>query len=406
MKHTSLACGLLFTAVTLAPLAVAQTAYPTPVDSNTNGKIDSSEIQDVIDAAPGTSPYTILLPAANTYNINETVHITTSNVTLLGEGHGISSAGGTILKIAGDIEGFVVGNCTGSGLRCLSITGTSSHLQYAVRLQSCTDAFVDDVRIANTYRGIELVNCTTPLLTDVALRGQTGDYGVRVRGVSGGSTTGAEFVRLSGSSSSNTVMEWLVIGPNVDGVLVRSSRLIGSSRGMRLTGTPGPTNVVTLRTGVDNPLNEGVRVDTGGNLTMINSWIGQPNGSGMIIDSGFTGPAELTNLRIRGAGLHGLHVAGGSGIELRNPLVGANGTAYPAGSTTGAGIHVDTGVSSLLVRGGRVGPLYSQGSIARQYYGVRYTGTTSQSDTDNVKIRGVSTAGNGIPYAPANLIAP
>jgi len=53
-----------------------------------------------------------------------------------------------------------------------------------------------------------------------------------------------------------------------------------------------------------------------------------------------------------------------------------------------------------------VGPLYSQGSIARQYYGVRYTGTTSQSDTDNVKIRGVSTAGNGIPYAPANLIAP
>jgi hypothetical protein len=372
------------------------------VDSNTNGKIDSDEIQDVIDAITSGTVY---LPANKTYNITTTVFIEKDNVTLLGEGHGVSTAGGTIFKINADIEGLVIRDCTGSGARDLSIVATAgNHSTNAIRLEDCTNAVLSNLRVTNAYNGIAVLNCGAPALTDISLRAQTGAYGFKLWGSGGDTTTDAMLTRVSGAGvSGNTTTEWLVVGPSVDGLTLQSSRFVGALRGLRLTGTPAPANITTIRYGSDNQIGESVVAETGANLAMINSWIGQPNGAGMILESGFTGPASLTNLRIRGAYQHGLQIDGGDGINIWNPLIGANGTDPTAGSTTIAGIQIASGVTNVRVVGGRVGPLYSQGSGAKQYYGVRYLGTTTQSDSNNVKSRGPSLAGNGVPFTPTNL---
>ncbi len=386
--------------------------YVAPVDANGNGLIDSAEIQAVVNDATGGRGV-VFLPAAATYNIDSPIVLSKPGVTLLGEGHGVSTAGGTILKIAGNVEAVVLLNCTGCGVRNVSFAGTSSHATNAVRIESCTSAYLEHVRISGTHRGIDVVNSVGPVLEDVALRALTGDYGIRVRGANGGKSDAAQLHRISASVSktANTVIDWLVFGPNVDSVEVQSARLVAGRRGMWLVGgtgsEPGPKYVFTNKLGVDNTSNEGVRVDAASDLLMINTWIGQVDStSGFTIGAGFTGGAVLTNLRIRGSGVHGLEINGGRDIGITNPLIGANGTALAAGSTTGAGIYVAAGVSTLRVTGGRVGPLYSQGGSARQYYGIKYDGTPTQSDAQDVKITGVSTSGNTIPFAPGNLINP
>ncbi|HEU5078547.1 MAG TPA: hypothetical protein VFT72_05005 [Opitutaceae bacterium] len=382
--------------------AVAQTAYPTPVDSNTNNQIDSSEITDVIDALP--SGGVVYLPANKTYNLASPIIVETNNITLLGEGHGVSTQGGTLLKITANDVGVIIRNCTGSSLRHCSLAAPSGHTTNAVRIENTTNATVDDVRITSAYRGIEILNSSGTTLTDVAMKNHIGDYGVKVWG-NGGTTSNVQITRISsGPASGNTITEWLVIGPNVNGLTLQSSRFVGAYRGMRLTGSPGPTGISTIRFGCDNVLGEAVLVESGSGLTMVNSWIGQPNSSGMIIGSGFTGPANLTNLRIRGAYHHGLQVDGGSDINLWNPLIGANGTDPSSPTNTIAGVQVAASVSNFRVTGGRVGPLYSQGSSAKQYYGINFQGTAAQSSTQDVKSKGASLAGNTVPFSPSNLL--
>lgn len=377
----------------------AQTSYPTPVDSNSNAKIDSAEIQAVIDA---TASGIIYLPASKTYNIDAPVIINKDNITLLGGGHGISSAGGTVLKMFGNIEQVVITNCTGSGLRSFGFSASATHTGNTVRLINCTNAFVEDVRIANAYNGIELVNCVSPSLTDVTMKGHLGAYGVKIWG-SGGNSSNVQITRITGGGATdNTNTEWMIVGPNVNGVAIQSSRFVACLRGMRLTGTPGPTFVSTTRWGTDNQLAESVLAESGSGLAMTNSWIGQPGGAGLILGSGFTGNAFFTNLRIRGSGLDGAQINGGTNINIWNPLIGANGTDATFG-TGCSGIKITTGVANVRINGGRVGPLYSQGASAKQQYGVRFLGTTNQSDSLDVKINGVGTAGNTVPFEPANL---
>ncbi|WP_438479294.1 hypothetical protein [Oleiharenicola lentus] len=385
----------------LAASVHAQTAWPTPVDTNANGKIDSAEIQAVITAI--TSGI-VFLPASNTYNIDAPVTITKDNVTLLGEGHGVSSAGGTIFAITANIEGLVISNCTGSGARDMSIVApAATHTTNAIRLQSATSATLTNLRVTNAYNGIEILNCSAPAIVDVSMRAHTGPYGLKIWG-NGGTTSNVQITRITGAGvSGNSTTEWMIVGPNVNTLTLQSSRFVGAYRGMRLTGTPGPTNITTFRYGTDNQIGESLVAESGSGLTMINSWIGQPNGAGVILESGFGGTANFTNLRIRGAYQHGLQIDGGDDINIWNPLIGANGTDPSAGTTTISGVQIATGVTDVRIVGGRVGPLYSQGGAAKQYYGVRYLGTTTQSDTDNVKTRGPSLDGNGVPFTPSNL---
>lgn len=403
------------TAAMFATAASAQgpatAGYVVPTDSiNVNGMIDSSEIQAVIDGL-GDTLGTVFLPSRQTYNIDSTITLNKHGVTLMGEGHGVSSAGGTRLPIAGNVEAVLITGCTGCGLRGLSFAGTPAHATNVVRITACTNAFLDDVRIANAYRGVEITNAVGPLLQDVNLRGMTGDYGFYIHGVSGGKVDAAQLHRVSGSVSkgANEQVDWLLVGPRVDSVEVQSGRFIAGRRGMRLVGGSateyGPKYVFTNKLGVDNTGLEGVLVEAGNDLLMMNTWIGQNDTlSGFVIGPGFTGGAVLTNLRIRGAGLHGLEINGGRDVGISNPLIGANGTAQAAGSMTSAGIYIGPGVSFLRVTGGRVGPLYGQGSGARQYYGIKFEGTDAETDLKDVKITGVSTMGNTVPFAPAGLV--
>lgn len=288
----------------------AQPAWPTPVDTNANGKIDSAEIQAVIDAIPSGVVY---LPASKSYSIDVPVTITKDNVTLLGEGHGVSTAGGTIYRLVNNIEGIVISNCTGSGVRDLSVVAPAgTHTTNAIRLQGCTNAFVTNLRITSAHNGIEVVNCAAPVLSDIAMKAHEGAYGFKIWG-NGGTSTNVQLTRVSGGGTTgNTVTEWMIVGPNVNGLTLQSSRFVGCFRGLRLTGTPGPTSVTTIRYGADNQIGDSLRAESGSGLTMINSWIGQPNGAGVVLGSGFGGTANFTNLRIRGAYHHGLQIDGGN----------------------------------------------------------------------------------------------
>src|SRR5690606_26344021 len=172
-------------------------------------------------------------------------------------------------------------------------------------------------------------------------------------------------------------------------------------------GDTRPKYVYTDKFGCDNVSAEGVLIEAGNDLFMANTWIGQSrNATGMVIGPGFTGGALLTDLRIRGAGRHGLHVQGGRNIYISNPLIGTNGTnrtLVPRGSREAAGILIEAGVKNLRVTGGGVCPLYESGPTALQHYGVRYLGSGDRAIADSVRISGVDTAGNPVPFAPRRL---
>jgi len=104
-------------------VAFAQTEWPVPEDGNSDGIIDADEIQRVIDATPAGIIY---LPAANVYQLRKPIVLARDNLVLLGEGHGISSAGGTLLQLLGDTPAIVIERCEGSGIRHLSLSANQS----------------------------------------------------------------------------------------------------------------------------------------------------------------------------------------------------------------------------------------------------------------------------------------
>jgi hypothetical protein len=360
-------------------LRAATASYPTPVDSNGNGMIDSSEIQDVVNVVTGV----VFLPANKTYNINATINITTTGVSLVGEG------ATTVLTVAGNIEAVVIsGGTFGCGVRHLKIVGGAGHAQNAIRIDTCNETFVDDVTIQNTYRGIELVNGIGPMLTNITLTGLTGDYGIKVDGTT--KVDAAQLHNITGNNSAATI-EWLLFG-RVDGVEVQTANLTGGLRGIRCFGAVGPKYVYTNQVTIASCAAEGVLVETGNDLLINSTAINNPGGTAFRFGTGFIGGAVLTDLNVTGAAGHGVLIEGGRDIGILEPTINAPGTALPAG--TGAGIKIAAGCSYVSV---------TDGSSVGQTYGILYDGTTTQSDSQNVKMKNVTLTGNTVPFAPSNL---
>lgn len=374
------ACGCALTLCGPAAMQAATASYPTPIDNNpANGMIDAAEINTAIAANSGV----VFLPANRTYNINIPIQLNKNGVSLVGEGPT------TVLPIVGNIEGIVVsGGIFGGGVRHLKITGPAGHTQNAIRIDTCNETFVEDVTIANTGRGIELVNGIGPLLTGITMTGLKNDYGIKVDG--GTKVDAVQLYDIAGSASAATV-EWLLLG-RADGVEIQDANLSGGKRGIRCFGTTGPKYVYTNDVTIAGCTDEGIRVETGNDLLINATTINNTGGSAFTFASGFTGGAVITDLNVTGAAGHGVQIDGGRDIGILEPTINATGSALPAG--TGAGIKIAAGCLYVSV---------TDGSSTGQTYGVLYSGTAAQSDTNNVKIKNVSLSGNSVPVSPANL---
>lgn len=371
-----------------ATLHAATASYPTPVDSNGNGTIDSAEIQAVINTAKGV----VFLPAANTYNIDATLTLDSSSrnngVSLVGEGTA------TVLPIVGNIEAVVITGGTGCGVRHLKIVGGAGHAQNAIRISGGNEHFVEDVTIQNTYRGIQLIDGIGPVLIGIAMSGLTGDYGIKVDG--SGGTAKVDAAQLHGitGNSSGANVEWLLFG-RVDGVEVQTANLTGSKRGIRCYGATGPKYVYTNQVTIGSPANEGILVETGSDFLIHATTITNSGGTAFSFGASFVGGAVLTDLTVSGAAGHGLLIDGGRDIGVLEPVISATGSALPPG--TGAGIKIAAGCTFVSV---------TDGSVTGQHYGILYAGTTTQSDSQDVKMKNVTLTGNAVPFAPSNLEGP
>jgi hypothetical protein len=168
-----------------------------------------------------------------------------------------------------------------------------------------------------------------------------------------------------------------------------------------------PKYIYTHKFGCDHVADEGVLMEAGNDVFMTNTWIGQnKNASGVVVGPEFTGGLLMTNVRVRGAGGHGMHIRGGRNIYINNPFIGACGTnrdLVPPSSKEAAGLLIEAGVTQLRVTGGGVGGMFEQGARSRQHYGIRYRGTDQQAAKDSVRISGVDTGGNAVPFSPAGL---
>ncbi|HEY0946351.1 MAG TPA: right-handed parallel beta-helix repeat-containing protein [Opitutaceae bacterium] len=367
----------------------ATATYPIPGDANSDGIITSSDIQAAIDASKGV----VFLPAAKTYQIDASILIDQRHgVSLLGEGDT------TVLTITGNVEALVATNSTGCGVRGVKFVGPAGHTKNTVRFQGCTDAFVNRVTFQQTYRAVEAVECISPTFSLLTMTNLTGDYGIRL-GSSVPKVDAAILHDITGSTTA-TNLDWLLIGPNVDGAEIQTASFTGGKRGLRTLGSPGPKYVDLNEVTITGCAQEGVRIEAGNDLLVNATTISQTAGSGFTITSGFTGGAVLTDLTISSAGRHGLQIDGGRDIGILNPQIGGNGTALTSGA---AGIYLGAAVSYVSVTDGCVGSTCGLGSSTGQTYGIRFAGTSAQSDSQDVKIKTVNTTGNPTPYTPTNL---
>jgi hypothetical protein len=368
-----------------ARLTAATASYPVPIDADTNGVIDSSEIQTAIDAADRI----VFLPAANTYNLSAAIEITSRpGVSLVGEGTT------TVLNLTGNTEAVIVSAGTGCGVRHLKIVAPSGHATNAIRITGGNEHFVQGVTIQNAYRGIQLENGIGPLLADITLTNITGDYGIKVDGSGGTSKVdAAQLHQITGTTTASTV-EWLLAG-RVDGLELETASFTGGKSGLRAYGSPGPKYLYTNNVTIDDVSDEGVVIESGNDLLVNATSIDGTGASGFVIGSSFVGGAVLTDLTIANAAGHGLHLQGGRDIGILEPVISATGSALPAG--TGAGIKIAAGCSYVSI---------TDGSVVGGHYGLLYDGTTTQSDSQDVKMKNVSLTGNAVSFSPANLEGP
>ncbi|WP_438479296.1 golvesin C-terminal-like domain-containing protein [Oleiharenicola lentus] len=382
LRATALAS---FAVAATLPLAAATASYVVPIDTNTNGVIESSEIQSVLNTAKGV----VFLPASNTYSLNATLTITSKNgVSLVGEGVT------TVLPIVGNIEGVVISAGTGCAVRHVKFVGGVGHAQNAIRISGGNEHAVQGVTFQATYRAIQLVDGIGPLLTDVTMTGLTGDYGIKIDGSGGTAKVDAAQLHNITGSSSGTNIEWLLFG-RADGIEVQTASLSGSKRGLRAYGATGPKYVYTNNVTISSPANEGVLFESGADVLVNDTTITNSGGTGFGFGSSFVGGAVLTDLTISSAAGHGVSIEGGRDIGILEPVITATGSALTAG--TGAGIKIATACSYVSV---------TDGSVKGGQYGILYTGTTTQSDNQNVKMKNVTLTTNTVPSSPGNLEGP
>jgi len=413
----------------------AQTApYRSVIEFGADGSDDRDDTQSIQAAlaalsGPGKPGGVLFFPAGH-YYLNDTLVVTQSGVTLLGEGRGSPndrSVGGSLLVLRSAPTGTAVAfrETRFSGLRNLGVYCADGLVEKGPRrkepallLQGTYHSFVREVSLASVISGIEVCDGIAPVVEDVSIKSPSGDFGLWLHG--SGMVEGrrrkvdaAHFSRLSGGAGENSGIEWVIFGPNVDGAKIQDARFVAGSRGLVLRGgdealgDTRPKYIYADKFGCDHVTDEGVLIEAGNDVFMNNTWIGQnKNASGIVIGPGFAGGALFTDTRVRGAGGHGLHVQGGRNIYIQNPLIGTNGTnrrLVPRGSTEAAGILIENGVKNLRVTGGGVCPMYESGSSALQHYGVRYLGDEEQARKDSVRISGVDTTGNPVPFAPSGL---
>lgn len=420
-------CALLCGAVSVSAMVPAYRSVAEFGADGSDDRDDTVAIQAAIDAVSEKGGV-VFLPAGK-YLLHAPLMIRRASVTLLGEGRGgtndrMPTGSLLVLKTGTSNTAIELRDCSHSGVRSLGIFRQSGPVESnqatdaAIRLVGTYHCFVREVTLASVVSGIEILNGISPVVEDISIKNPSGAFGIWLHGA--GMVNGrrqkvdaAHFVRISGGAGKGVPIEWMVFGPNVDGAKIQDGRFVAGSRGLVLrggnpeAGDTRPKYVYTDKFGCDHVSNEGVLIEAGNDLFMTNTWIGQNrNATGMVIGPGFTGGALLTDLRIRGAGGHGLHVQGGRNVYIVNPLIGANGTnrtLVPRGSTEAAGILIEAGVKNLRVTGGGVCPLYESGPTSLQNYGVRYLGDEKQVLADSVRISGVDTSGNPVPFAPANL---
>ncbi|MDR1788750.1 MAG: agmatine deiminase family protein, partial [Opitutaceae bacterium] len=388
---------------------------------------DTAAIRKAVAAAVNGNGGIVFFPAGQ-YVIDDTLVVAGNGVTLLGEGRGSANsrrATGTwlLLKSQKTAQALRFERVSYSGLKSMSLRGGGEVVggrttEALVRFADAYHPFMNEIYMDNVVCGVDLENGISPLIEDLDIKNAVGEYGVRLHG--SGEVDGkykkmdaAAIYRIAASAAKGVEVDWVRIGPNVDGAQVYDTRFVGGGRGLRLMppqkpGDIRPKYIHTFRLGCDHVLKEGALLESGNDVFMTNTWIGQNKGaSGIVIGKDFTGVALLANLRVRGSGAHGLHIRGGSNISVMNASIGAcgtNRTLIPADAKTAAGILIEKGVRHCRVVGGGVGPVPEQGGGARQHYGILYTGSERQAAEDSVGISGVDTAGNAVPFAPAALL--
>ena len=388
---------------------------------------DTAAIRKAIAAAESANGGVVFFPAGN-YVIDDTIVVSKSGITLMGEGRGVASGRqmlGTMLSLKSKktAQALRFERVSYSGLKSMSLSGGGKVIdgrttEAMVRFEDAYHPFVKEVWLGNVVCGFDFENGISPLLEDIAIKNAVGEYGVWLRG-SGKigdrhrKIDAAAIYRIAASTAKDIELDWVRLGPNIDGAQLYDARFVGGGRGLRLMapqkeGDVRPKYIHTFRLGCDNVTKEGALLEAGNDVFMTNTWIGQNRGaSGIVIGKDFTGVVTLTNTRIRGSGIHGLHIMGGSNISVLNSQIGACGTnrdLVPADSKMAAGILIEAGVKHCRIVGGSVGPMPEQGRGARQYFGIHYTGSDSQAAEDSVGISGVDTVGNAVPFSPTGLL--
>jgi hypothetical protein len=232
---------------------------------NTGAGDSTPAVKKAIAAAAGGG--TVFFPAGK-YRLSETLKITQSGLTILGDGRGGpagKSGAGTVIIMDANASGtaFSFERCTYRGIKNLTITRAEGKqgAGAALRLEKTYHCFAQELLLADVDCGLDCVDGISPLVEDLDIKNPSGQYGIRVHG-SGQAADGKHnkidaslFFRVSGGTRTNTTVNWLVIGPNVDGFKIEDARFVGGgrallcSRGNPARGDVRPKYIYTDRFG-------------------------------------------------------------------------------------------------------------------------------------------------------------
>lgn len=355
---------------------------------------DTTAIQTAINAA--TTGGVVYLPPG-TYNVTQTLTITTSGVSLVGAGPGAT----TIQTPAGSetVAVILVGNgsttCADVQINDLRIASQNQKTaNAAIKLQLCFRTHIQRIRTDLQFRAIHVYNSTETWINDNDIRNTQENGIVFESQLTKGYDLYISNLTADNPTTSNTGSGLLWLGG--ENMVVNNCDVLHYSTGLLVSPPTGQQSRFGFFSTAefDTCSNNSIELNnrSGGDvvgITFTNTWSGSATNYGVLLDgsgSGLLQGVDFIGHKSMHNGLAGLRLTGtAQNVHITNPIVAGNSQTS---ANSRSGIELASGVTGVSIIGGYSGNGYQQGNT--QSHGIN----ADTANYPNSLIAGIDVSNN------------
>lgn len=318
---------------------------------------DTAALQRAADAATSGGE---IIYENKAYKVSGPIITTASGVTHRGEG----VYGTKIIQISPCSETFSFVGAHHSGVENLLIQQTTPATSgYAIKFNrssaySCFYGFVKNVRIQDTFNGIDIKCSTETRIHTVHMRGLKGVRGINISGENktnwGSFRAIIEDVVGDTAGNGNTAIVWFAQDSYAYSLVLDKCVALNGGIGFSMldfvnSGDSFPIWCYPTDLECDHNQLCGINLAAGEGFYMTQSWIGSVvAGSGINIGSGFRGEVNMGNSRIVGNAQHGIVLNAGPVDTMIHDCVIGDNSASGAGACHGVVMAPNASRFSIL----------------------------------------------------------